>query len=72
MSFDHSIEHFRPGFRVELHPVTDRWMMGDRYGTVTKIGTKLLYIQLDRSGLTIRVHPSNIGQIIPSMVEMRQ
>jgi hypothetical protein len=47
-------------------------MMGDRFGTVKKIGTKLLYVQLDRSGLTLRVHPSNIAQIIPSMVEMRQ
>jgi len=23
------------GDRVQLHPATDRWMMGDRYGVVT-------------------------------------
>ena len=26
------------GDRVELHPATDLWMRGARYGTVTKIG----------------------------------
>lgn len=27
---------FKPGERVELHPATDMWMRGARYGTVTK------------------------------------
>lgn len=27
----------KKGDRVELHPVTDRWMMGDRYGVVVEV-----------------------------------
>ena len=37
------------GRRVKIHPATDAWMQGDRYGEVVKIG-------LDRCPLTCRVH----------------
>lgn len=36
-----------PGQRVALMPHTDTWMQGDRYGTVTKIGRKWLYVRMD-------------------------
>jgi hypothetical protein len=28
------VEHFREGQRIELHPATDLWLAGARYGTV--------------------------------------
>lgn len=30
------IERQNDGKRVELHPVTDQWMQGDRYGTIVR------------------------------------
>lgn len=51
---------FRRGQRVQLHPATDRWMRGDRYGYVIRGGGKLIYVHMDRSGQTIRVAPRNL------------
>ena len=53
------------GDRVELHPAMDRWMMGDRYGTVVRIipsrkGEDRVSILMDRSGKTIRTLISNV------------
>ncbi len=36
--------------RVRLHPATDAWMMGDRYGDLVKVGRKYLHVRMDRSG----------------------
>jgi hypothetical protein len=49
------------GDRVQLHPATDRWMMGDRYGTVVKLGNKHVHVKMDKSNKTLKVHPNNIG-----------
>lgn len=38
------------GQRVEIHPATDAWMMGDRYGEVIKIRGDLAWVKMDRSG----------------------
>ena len=38
------------GQRVELHPATDAWMMGDRYGEVVKITRQYVHVKMDRSG----------------------
>ena len=35
---DFDVDYFRPGDRVQMHPATDLWMRGARYGTV--IGTR--------------------------------
>jgi hypothetical protein len=51
---------FRVGDRVELHPATDAWMMGDRYGAVVKIGRKYLHVKMDCSGKIRRLTPRNI------------
>ena len=45
------------GSRVELHPGTDRWMMGDRFGLVVKHGRKYFHIKMERSGKTITLPP---------------
>jgi hypothetical protein len=35
--------------RVQLHPATDSWMKGDRFGTITKISKGLVSVLLDTS-----------------------
>lgn len=52
------------GKRVQLHPGTDRWMMGDRYGTVQGLGrlSGTYRVKMDRSGDTITVSRMNIGE----------
>jgi len=60
---DLTIEDFpKAGRRVEMHPCTDWWMMGDRFGTVTKVDheAKILHVKLGRSGKTIKVKPTLI------------
>jgi hypothetical protein len=52
--------------RVQIPVYTDRWMMGDRYGTLVKVtrSTKrdqwgdryeIAHVKLDKSGKTVRV-----------------
>lgn len=48
------------GMRVQLHPGTDAWMRGDRYGDVVKVGRTFLHVKMDRSGVTRRVSPANV------------
>ena len=52
----------KAGRRVEMHPATDWWMMGDRFGTVTRVDhvAGLLHVKLDKSERTIRVKPDMI------------
>jgi hypothetical protein len=52
---------FNVGDRVELAPHLDRWMMGDRFGEIVKIGRRFLHVHMDRSEKTIHVVPENIG-----------
>lgn len=61
-----SVKQFRVGDRVQLHPATDAWMMGDRFGTVIKIGRELLHVRMDRSGKLRRIAPRNIYDINPT------
>ena len=52
--------------RVQIPAYTDRWMMGDRYGTLVKVATRrywqgseqpieVAYVRLDKSGKTFCV-----------------
>ena len=59
-----TLKDFTVGMRVELHPGTDLWMRGARYGNVTKIGRKVLHVKLDKLPRAIRVCPANIGRIL--------
>ena len=52
------------GDRVELHPATDAWMFGDRFGEVATIGRKYVHVKMDRSGRTLRVAPHNIARVV--------
>jgi hypothetical protein len=60
---DESHLGFRVGERVSMHPVTDAFMMGDRYGEVSKLGKKLVYVKMDKSGKTRIVSPGYLEHI---------
>lgn len=51
---------YNVGDRIQLHPATDAWMMGDRYGEVTVVGREYYHVKMDRSGNIRKVHPRNI------------
>jgi hypothetical protein len=51
---------FHLGERVSMHPATDAFMMGDRYGTVAKIGKSKIHVKMDKSGRTRLVLPGNL------------
>lgn len=48
------------GDRVEMAAHTDQWMRGDRYAKVEKVGTKLVTLRFERSGIVSRLHPVTI------------
>lgn len=52
------------GKRVEIHPATDAWIMGDRYGTVIKTGRKYLHVKMDRSGKVRKVTPELLQRVL--------
>lgn len=52
------------GDRVELHPATDAWMSGDRFGVVERLGNDVAFVRMDRSGRVRRVSSANIGSIV--------
>ena len=51
---------FVAGRRVELHPATDRWMMGDRFGEVVRFRDGVVHVRLDKSRKTLRFRPDDI------------
>ena len=68
---------YRIGKRIELHPVTDRWMMGDRYGVIVYISKRIrsyidprdprngqtFTVLMAKSGKRIRVAEGNISEV---------
>lgn len=56
--------HLKLGDRVQLHPATDQWMQGDRYGEV--VGFSRLHnvrVRLERSGRIAHMHPDNVTPV---------
>jgi hypothetical protein len=64
-SFDKTAKphDFAVGQRVALHPATDLWMMGARFGEVTAIGRKAVSVRLDATGHVIRAEPALLGHL---------
>ena len=75
MDFDEAVELLRTlrdkmnnltatwklGQRVQLHPATDAWMRGDRYGSVVKTARcSYVHVRMDTSKKIRRVHPDNL------------
>lgn len=54
---------FTVGQRVQAHPATDAWMMGDRYGEVTKIGRTKVHVKMDVSNKVRRFAPDNVQHV---------
>lgn len=69
---EHEHPYWNKGQRVELHPATDAWMQGDRYGTVHReykgnkeeaahaTKAKPVHVKMDKSNKVLKVHPGNI------------
>jgi hypothetical protein len=56
-----AFDTFAPGQRVEMHPATDWWMRGARYGTVQRQArTGTVTVKLDLWPRPVRVHPDNL------------
>lgn len=58
-----TLDGFRVGQRIELHPATDQWMQGQRYAEVVKVGRKVITVRTD-AGRTYRVPPRDVLEII--------
>jgi hypothetical protein len=58
-----TLADFDEGQRLELHPACDVWMMGDRFGTVVKVGRKLVHVRMDRSRRVLRLAPRFVGSV---------
>ena len=57
---------FKPGDRVELHPATDLWMRGARFGTVTRdIADGVYLVSVDRAVYSARVRAEDLAMIEP-------
>jgi hypothetical protein len=51
-----------PGDRIELHPASDLWMQGVRFGTVTRVGKTWVHFK-DDSGHLRKVQAHNIVSV---------
>jgi hypothetical protein len=56
----------RVGDRVELHPATDAWMAGDRFGQVIDVSPRgdSVRVAFDRSGKIRKVRAANIARVV--------
>lgn len=54
---------FYKGQRVSMHPATDAFMMGDRYGDVVKVGKTKIHVKMDKSGRVRQVSPKNLEHV---------
>ena len=48
-------QYFKTGERVQLHPATDWWMRGARYGAVVKTTSKSIHVKLDANDRVVRL-----------------
>lgn len=54
---------FRVHDRVELPTHVDRWMRGDRYGTVVEISRSRVHVRMDRSRDVLRVRAEQLRAV---------
>jgi hypothetical protein len=59
---DIEISDLYEGDRVELHPATDLWMRGARYGEILSIGRTRVTVKLDRLPTPVRLYPRDIAR----------
>ena len=57
------------GTRVQLHPATDAWMQGDRFGEVVGYGHKREYVAIDgqhHEARPVRIKMDISGRVLRS------
>lgn len=59
-----TLADFHAGQRVAIHPASDLWMRGVRYGTVTRVGKLTLFVRADSGHGIYRVSTRNVLRII--------
>lgn len=67
---------FPKGHRVQLHPGTDAWMMGDRYGEIRGYVNSandgaLIRVKLDKSRKVKEFHPRNLAEVFKNNPRQR-
>lgn len=62
---------FKTKDRVQLHPATDLWMRGARYGTIERTGprARYAYVRLDATGKLVRVPINNLLLVADVIME---
>lgn len=55
--------NIKTGQRVQAHPATDVWVMGDRFGEVVKVGRKYIHVKMDHSGRTRLFIPALLMEV---------
>jgi len=52
----------KAGRRVEMHPCTDWWMQGARFGNIVKVDREagILHVKLDKVHKIVKVRPNLI------------
>lgn len=61
--YGYTVGEFRIGMRVEMHPATDLWMMGARFGDVVKVGRTRVHVKLDKIKAVKKVDPDLIRPV---------
>jgi hypothetical protein len=67
---EYTIEDFKAGQTVQLHPATDLWMRGLRFGLVKAVTKRFVMVHICFMGKrlqtfrTLRVLPSQIVEIL--------
>jgi hypothetical protein len=55
---------YNVGDRIELHPATDWWMRGARYGEVRKVNPPVVTVKLDKVKRLVKIHYDNVLKVI--------
>ena len=55
-----TLDAFKHGDRVQVHPATDIWMMGDTHGRVTEVFGGKVSVKMERSKRTRRFLPGDL------------
>jgi hypothetical protein len=61
--YDYPRTAFPTGQRVELHPATDEWMRGARYGVVVSAGYLRVAVRLDVTGRTVNLRRAYVRPV---------
>lgn len=60
MRQENNIRDFKPSDRVQLHPATDMWMRGARFGTVQSIGKTRVTLHIDALDAVMTMYPRDL------------